>query len=365
MLKYFVGSLAALGLLAATAHAADLKEGLQQGSVELESIGPLAFGPEGLLFIGDPKAAVIFAVDTGDASGDAAKASVNVASLDAKLAHLLGTSPQEVMINDLAVNPASGQVYLSVSRGRGPDAAPVLLRVDNSGKISEVPLNDVRYSKAELPNAVDRESQGRNKERTLSITDLSFTDGRVFVAGLSNEDFDSKLRSIPFPFKEADKGTSVGIFHGAHGKFETNAPVRTFVPYDIGNDPHLLAAYTCTPLVKIPVSDLKAGAEVKGTTIAELGNRNRPLDMIVYEKDGKDYLLLANSSRGVMKIPTAEFASLEPISEPVKNEKAGAQYETIAELQGVEQLDKLNEKSAVIVTRVEPGIIHLQTIPLP
>ena len=50
----------------------------------------------------------------------------------------------------------------------------------------------------------------------------------------------------------------------------------------------MLAAYTCTPLVKLPVSELKAGAHVKGTTIAELGNRNRPLDMIVYQKDGKD-----------------------------------------------------------------------------
>ena len=66
----------------------------------------------------------------------------------------------------------------------------------------------------------------------------------------------------------------------------------------------MLAAYTCTPLVKVPVSELKAGAHVKGTTIAELGNRNQPLDMIMYQKDGKDYLLMSNSSRGVMKIPT-------------------------------------------------------------
>ena len=74
--------------------------------------------------------------------------------------------------------------------------------------------------------------------------------------------------------------------------------------YRIGNEPYMLAAYTCTPLVKVPVSELKAGAHIKGTTIAELGNHNQPLDMIVYQKDGKDYLLMTNSSRGVMKIPT-------------------------------------------------------------
>ena len=30
------------------------------------SAGPLAFGPEGVLFIGDPQGAAIFAIDTGD-----------------------------------------------------------------------------------------------------------------------------------------------------------------------------------------------------------------------------------------------------------------------------------------------------------
>ena len=54
--------------------------------------------------------------------------------------------------------------------------------------------------------------------------------------------------------------------------------------------------------MRIPVSELKAGNKVKGTTIAELGNRNRPLDMIVYTKDGKHFILMANSSRGVMKL---------------------------------------------------------------
>ena len=90
------------------------------------------------------------------------------------------------------------------------------------------------------------------------------------------------------------------------------------MPYQIEGEPHLLAAYTCTPLVKFPVAELKPGTQVKGTTIAELGNRNRPLDMIVYEKDGKDYLLLANSSRGVMKITTDGIAGSRASIKPVQ-----------------------------------------------
>ena len=100
----------------------------------------------------------------------------------------------------------------------------------------------------------------------------------------------------------------------------------------------MLAAYTCTPLVKVAVADLKAGAHVKGTTIAELGNRNNPLDMIMYQKDGKDYLLMTNSSRGVMKIPTAGAGEAESITEPVRGGgKKGLGYETIESLKGVQR----------------------------
>src|SRR5207237_8369442 len=110
----------------------------------------------------------------------------------------------------------------------------------------------------------------------------------VLVSGLSDEEFAPKLRSIPFPFKDTDKGASIEIFHGAHGRIETASPVRTFVAVEIKGETNILAAYTCTPLVRIPVSNLKPGEKVKGTTVAELGNMNKPLDMIIYQKDGKE-----------------------------------------------------------------------------
>jgi len=98
--------------------------------------------------------------------------------------------------------------------------------------------------------------------------------GQVFVAGLSNEEFASKLRSVSVPFEVADSGASVEMYHGAHGQWETHSPVRTFVPYEIQAQPHLVAAYTCTPLVTFPVSDLKPGSKVVGKTIAELEERS-------------------------------------------------------------------------------------------
>jgi hypothetical protein len=204
--------------------------------------------------------------------------------------------------------------------------------------------------------------------RVDAITDIEFTQGQVVVAGLSNEEFSSNLRSIPFPFANVDQGSSVEIYHGAHGRYETNSPVRTFVSYTIEGQPHILAAYTCTPLVKFQLSDLKPGNKVVGTTIAELGNRNRPLDMIIYRKGGtdasKDFILMNNSSRGVMKMSTQGIADSPAITAPVA-ETAGLAYETLADLKGVEQLDRWDDATAMLLVRGEAGSIDIRSLALP
>jgi hypothetical protein len=140
--------------------------------------------------------------------------------------------------------------------------------------------------------------------------------------------------------------------------------VRTFVPFKIGNEPSLLAAYTCTPLVQLPIKELKSGAKIKGKTVAELGNRNRPLDMIVYQKGGKDYLLLANNSRGVMKISTDQIESSESITARVSDKK-GLPYETIESWTKVEQLDRLDAQHAVVLRRGDGDSLNIESLPLP
>jgi hypothetical protein len=351
------------------AAAADLKDGLQKGTPTLKSAGALAFAPEGILFVADTKDAAIYAIATNDQKGDASQP-INVEKIDAKVAALLGSTPQDVTINDIAVNPASGTAYLSVSRGNGPRAAAVILTVNSAGKLDELSLENVMFAKATLPNApadaVQGEGRRRGNPRTESITDLAYDNGYVVVAGLSNEEFASKLRSIPFPFQQVAGGTSVEIFHGAHGQYETRSPVRTFTMFRIDGEPHVLAAYTCTPLVTFPLSDLSAESgkeKVRGTTVAELGNQNRPLDMIVYNKGDKSYLLMANDRRGVMKVSTEDLDRSEGITEKVSG-TAGQEYETLETLKGVVQLDKLNDRQALLLVETEEGQ-NLQTFDLP
>jgi hypothetical protein len=360
-----VASLAAPAVRAAH-WTADFKE----GKPAFKSMGPIAFGPEGILFVADTKSAAIVAIATGDTKPAAGTKPLKVEAINQKIAGLLGSSADQLLIDDIAVNPESRNVYLAVSRGRGPDAIPVLVRVMTGGELEVVALDKVKFSRAEFPDApvdgVVGEGRRSNNPRLESITDIAFLEDRVLVAGLSNEEFASTLRAIPFPFKTVAGGTSVEIYHGAHGRFETRAPVRTFVPFKVGTTPSLLAAYTCTPLVQFPLSDLKPGAKIKGKTVAELGNQNRPIDMIVYKKGGKDYLLLANTSRGIMKISTDQIEGVESITAKVPDgNKKGLSYETIESWKGVEQLDRIDPAHAVVLRLGEGGSLTLESLPLP
>jgi hypothetical protein len=359
----------ALVALTGVATAADVKGLTETGKPDLKSAGPLAFGPKGVLFVGDTQGAAIYAIGVGEAPKAAIGENFKLEAVDAKVAAALGTETADIRLNDVAVEPGTGIAYLSVTRGSGPDALPAIVRVDGSGKVTPLPLDNVPWSKVTLanaPQAGQTDKRGRNL-RNEAITDLAFVDGKLYIAGLSNEEFASKLRSIEFPFKSADTGTSVEIVHTAHGAaLETRSPVRTFVPFNVGGEPQLLAAYTCTPLVTFPVSALKPGEKIRGKTVAELGNRNQPLDMVVYEKGGKQYLLLANSARGVMKISTENLDKQPALTEAVTGGgTAGLKYDTIAELKDVLQLDKLSDKEALLLVGKTDGPKSLQTVALP
>jgi len=367
----------AIGVTAARKPASPAAD-LPTGKVELQSAGALAFGPAGILFVGDSVGGSVVAIDTGDTKA-MKTASINVQGVDQKIAALVGVPADQIVINDVKVNPVSKNVYLSGARGKGPDAMPLIVRVDASGTVTNVSLDNAKRAMVSLTDAPKSDTAARQNPRMLTITDMSFVNGNLLVAGLSNEEWSSSLRSIPYPFKDADKGATLQIWHASHGRYETAAPIRTFVPYTISGQQYILAAYTCTPLVKIPVSDLKPGAQVKGVTIADLGSGNQPLDMIPYKKDGHDYILVANSSLGVMKVSADKLESYPAIDSPtVPNPPTnifGTPYDTLSNLQGVQHIARLDDGNVVIMTgtftgqKYAPGApngpVGLQTIALP
>jgi len=345
-------SAALLAALLAPAARADLKS----GDIDLKVPGPLAFGPNNVLFISDLATATVYAVDTRDEAKGDRNAPFAVEKIDAKIAEMIGAKAADLAINDMKVNPATGNLFLSIARKNAGNG--LIVSVDRSGKISPLELKNVPSAKFALTDKPKTPNP-----RSPIITALAFQNNRLLIAGMSNEEFNSSLRSVEFPFKEKAEVTSVEIYHGAHGKWETASPVRTFIPFDINGQAHLLAAYQCTPLVKFNMTDLKAGEKVKGITVAELGNGNAPLDMVVYKKAGKTFVLIANNRRGVMKVTTDGIEQAEAITSRVAG-TAGLKYESIAALKDVMQLDKVSDTQGVILAKADQNF-DIRTVELP
>jgi hypothetical protein len=306
------------------------RNGLVPGTPDLRAVGSLAFGPDGVLFVADNVSASVFAIAVDDDTAGEGAGPVEIDHLDTRLAALLGCARDDVAVRDLAIHPVSGAAYLSVMRGRGADAVPLLVRAGQDGSLSEVPLADVPFARTSIENAPaeddarvairlaesgepaeEIEVRGmkfrivRDPMRAVTVTDLAYAGGTLLVAGASNEEFVSCLRRIPFPFGQAARSNSLEIYHVSHGKYETEAPVRTLVPYGEAGD--VLASYTCTPVVHFSLAEAEAGAHVMGRTVAELGSGNTPLDMVSYHRDGQDYLLVANNRHPLFKLACADI----------------------------------------------------------
>ena len=351
-----------LGILACVATQAQQSYGLTIGKADMLSAGALAFGPGGILFVGDSLSGAVFAFDTGGRSA-AAASDVSIEGIDKKVAAALGVASTDVQFHDVKVHPISKSVYLSVSRGRGPDAIPVLIRVDAAGTISELATDRIAHARVALPGVPkDPRSRHRNP-KMLVITEMAYAEGKLVVAGLSNEDFSSTLHLIPFPFGNADAGAQVEIYHTSHLTWETSSPVRTLVPYRIGGESYLLAAYTCTPLVKLRMADLKTGARVQGETLAELGRHSSPLDMIHYRKQGHDRLLVANTARGALRLDIDDLASFGAVTSEGGDESQ-IPMRKVAGWKGVLQLDLFDESRALVLLD-QPDRLDLKTVPLP
>ena len=234
-LVFGFGLAAIVGLAVVAQAANEVPKGLDQtGKPDLKSAGPLAFGPKGVLFVADPQGAAVFALAVGEAPKAAIGGDFKLAGVDSKVAALLGTTAADILINDVAVEPGTGIAYLSVSRGRGPDAEPAIARVDGA-RPGDGPgsRQDAVCEDLDRQRPLGRGQGQARQQPAAAIRSPTWPSSmaRLFIAGLSNEEFASKLRSIEFPFKSADTSTSVEIYHGAHGAFETRSPVRTFVPF--------------------------------------------------------------------------------------------------------------------------------------
>ena len=88
--------------------------------------------------------------------------------------------------------------------------------------------------------------------------------------------------------------------------------------------------------------------------IADLGGGNQTLDMVPYKKDGHQFILIANSTRGVMKLKADNLESYplvidSPTVPTAPHHVAGVPYEPLRDLKGVQHLQQIDglERAAV------------------
>ena len=100
-----------------------------------------------------------------------------------------------------------------------------------------------------------------------------------------------------------------------------------------------------------------------GKTVAELGNRNAPTDILSFSKEGKEYLLVANSNRTLMKIDPKDIENQEGLTKPLEKRfgTVGVEFAGIAEVY-VQHMDNLDDDNIVWIQRMSNGNLKLRTI---
>jgi len=345
------------------------------GTPPIKSIEAIAFGPDGLLLIGDGKGAQVVTVETGDRTPREWKVK-EVADIKGKLAGMLGTMSKGIEIKKIAVNPASRTAYIAVRKLDGKN--DIILTVAGDGKLGEFSLEKVKHTVYSLAPG--------GKAATKLITDITWADGKILVAAQANETFESRIYTID-PRKTGDAAAvsfSTETYHVGHSRWETNAPIRTIIPYEEKGKQYLVGAFTCTPVVKYSLEDMQPGSRVKGTSVVELGQGNTPLDMFVYEKDGKRYILMntirmmhAKNPAGPSKYWTAKVDYDLLTETNAINEKAlwrtkgkanvsQTDRAIIAEaFHGVTNMDRLTATQAVVIRDDGKDNLNLEVVALP
>lgn len=354
-------ALAVLSISAITNEKEALTSNFVNGDPGIASINSLSFGPDGILFIGDSDNAAIYAIDTKDSKTTEKSENIAIEDFDVKVAAALGTTKDKIRITDMAVNPASKIAYFSVHTQNG---TPVLLKLIN-GELQNVSLSSLSYSKADLSNAVAKDAKDRRGRalRRWAISDMQYHNGKVMVSGLSNKEFSSSFRSIPFPFTNKEEFATLEVYHAAHGRYETYAPIKSFTVTKVKNKEYLLASYTCTPLVLFPIGELEGGKHLKGRTIAEMGAGNSPLDIVTIEKGNDVTFYMSNTNRPVMRFDLSDINKFEgSLTEPVEEfgTAAGLNYDNLPFV-NVQQMDDLDEEKMLLLRRRNDGKLYLHS----
>jgi hypothetical protein len=93
MYRWTLAILTIVVLFVSAGFGAGLTDSLKPGKAELQSASQLAFGPDGILFIGDARQGAVFAVATEDTKAPTSPVRIDIKAVNQKIAAVLGVRP--------------------------------------------------------------------------------------------------------------------------------------------------------------------------------------------------------------------------------------------------------------------------------
>lgn len=278
-------------------------------NAHFQSISCLRFTRDGKLLVADWRSDSLHAVILP--SQKAGKpGSFNVKNLSTAIRNTLELKNARFKATAVAYDSVNHRAIIGIEV-EGKRA--VLIEVSQDGRVQPVAFSIKIDSTFVFKNRPTDEQVWKNiPARSFLVTDMLVEDNEVYVAGLANSNFDSTLTRLPYPFNGTSKSTRIEMYHTVHNQFETRAPIRAMCIVSLAGEKHLVAAYTCTPLVTVPIGKLDGG-KVRAKTIAELGFGNAPLNVIPfeinYQGNRSNWIVVANAAK------SADLISLNDIEE--------------------------------------------------
>jgi hypothetical protein len=180
------------------------------------SAGALTFSPDGVLFVGDSMLGAVFAFETERGEAPGSLDPFLFESIDERIAGALGVTVRSLVMNGMAVHPVTREPYLAVGVRDGDRVEAAVVSVSLAGEVRPFDLSSSKVTVHRLsdvpdegrtfksragffpvPSASFYDEKARTPLRSMTIVDLKFHAGDVFVAGVSNQEFSSTLRRIP------------------------------------------------------------------------------------------------------------------------------------------------------------------------
>ncbi len=304
---------------------------------------------------------------------------LEITDVETKIAALVGTRADDLVVHDLAVDPLSYDIYLAIfaqprqvelaveraerprQRHRaGQDPPGRQNRRSRAGRRAPTPAPSCRSRWRAAANTRSRTASTPAPKRSPTSPGTTASCGSPA----------SRTKNSPppsgaclTPSRPALAGiTTVENYHVAHQKWETAAPVRTLVAHQVAGKSSLIAAYLCTPLVVYATGELKDGAararpHGERAGLRQLsarhggGARQRRRPALPGQQLPADDVDQAQGHRRRSK------ASL---TEPAKTYTSGVtgHYRPAG---GVQQLDVAGGSHLVLLRRVPSGALDLDT----